>query len=163
MTTAHDDASRQASEPDRVLPEAAAVEAVPAESISVAAAHGNRGAVAVTGGSSGIGRAVVRRMLADGHRVINVDRQAPPALLDGETWVEADLADADATRAVGAHLAREPGLLRLVNNAGIVRPATLEVQTPEDLAAIERAVPRDAAAGDRYDPKQMAVLDSERG
>ncbi|PZP47768.1 MAG: aldo/keto reductase [Azospirillum brasilense] len=35
--------------------------------------------------------------------------------------------------------------------------------TPEDLAAIERAVPRDAAAGDRYDPKQMAVLDSERG
>ncbi|CAO3439151.1 aldo/keto reductase [Azospirillum endophyticum] len=34
--------------------------------------------------------------------------------------------------------------------------------TPDDLAAIERAVPPGAAAGDRYDPKQMAVLDSER-
>ncbi|ALG74190.1 aldo/keto reductase [Azospirillum thiophilum] len=34
--------------------------------------------------------------------------------------------------------------------------------TPDDLAAIERAVPPGAAAGDRYDPKQMAMLDSER-
>ncbi|AWV20829.1 Aldo/keto reductase family protein [Roseomonas mucosa] len=35
--------------------------------------------------------------------------------------------------------------------------------TPEDLAAIGRAVPKGAAAGERYDPKQMATLDSERG
>ncbi|WP_372399967.1 aldo/keto reductase [Azospirillum sp. HJ39] len=34
--------------------------------------------------------------------------------------------------------------------------------TPEDLAAIERAVPPGAAAGDRYAPQQMAMLDSER-
>jgi aryl-alcohol dehydrogenase-like predicted oxidoreductase len=33
---------------------------------------------------------------------------------------------------------------------------------PDDLARIEAAVPRDAAAGERYDPRQMAVLDSER-
>jgi aryl-alcohol dehydrogenase-like predicted oxidoreductase len=32
----------------------------------------------------------------------------------------------------------------------------------DDLAAIERAVPPDAAAGERYDPRQMAMLDSER-
>ncbi len=39
----------------------------------------------------------------------------------------------------------------------------LEVKlTPEDLAAIERAVPRGAAAGERYAPAQMASLDSER-
>ena len=35
--------------------------------------------------------------------------------------------------------------------------------TPEDLAAIERAVPADAVAGSRYDAHQMARLDSERG
>ncbi len=35
--------------------------------------------------------------------------------------------------------------------------------TPEDLAAIERAVPRDAATGDRYPAAQMAHLDSETG
>ncbi|RFP07225.1 aldo/keto reductase [Komagataeibacter xylinus] len=34
--------------------------------------------------------------------------------------------------------------------------------TPDDLAAIEKAVPKGAAAGERYDPKQMAVLDSEK-
>ncbi|GBO81706.1 aldo/keto reductase [Acetobacter aceti NRIC 0242] len=34
--------------------------------------------------------------------------------------------------------------------------------TPADLAAIEQAVPKGAAAGERYDPKQMAVLDSEK-
>jgi aryl-alcohol dehydrogenase-like predicted oxidoreductase len=34
--------------------------------------------------------------------------------------------------------------------------------TPDDLAAIERAVPRDAVAGERYDTRQMAILDSER-
>jgi aryl-alcohol dehydrogenase-like predicted oxidoreductase len=34
--------------------------------------------------------------------------------------------------------------------------------TQDDLATIERAVPADRAAGDRYDPRQMAMLDSER-
>jgi aryl-alcohol dehydrogenase-like predicted oxidoreductase len=34
--------------------------------------------------------------------------------------------------------------------------------TPDDLAAIERAVPKDAATGSRYHPAQMADLDSER-
>ncbi|WP_291362925.1 aldo/keto reductase [Acetobacter sp. UBA5411] len=34
--------------------------------------------------------------------------------------------------------------------------------TSADLAAIEQAVPKGAAAGERYDPKQMAVLDSEK-
>jgi aryl-alcohol dehydrogenase-like predicted oxidoreductase len=35
--------------------------------------------------------------------------------------------------------------------------------TPDDVAAIERAVPREAVAGERYDTRQMAILDSERG
>ena len=33
---------------------------------------------------------------------------------------------------------------------------------PDDVARIEAAVPRGAAAGERYEPRQMAVLDSER-
>src|SRR5436305_7567594 len=33
----------------------------------------------------------------------------------------------------------------------------------DDLARIESAVPKGAAAGERYDPRQMAILDSERG
>jgi aryl-alcohol dehydrogenase-like predicted oxidoreductase len=34
--------------------------------------------------------------------------------------------------------------------------------TEDDLATIEQAVPAEQAAGDRYDPRQMAMLDSER-
>lgn len=34
--------------------------------------------------------------------------------------------------------------------------------THNDLATIEQAIPKGAAAGERYDPKQMAVLDSEK-
>jgi aryl-alcohol dehydrogenase-like predicted oxidoreductase len=42
--------------------------------------------------------------------------------------------------------------------------ASLDVAlTPEDLAAIGKAVPEGAAAGDRYATPQMASLDSERG
>ena len=37
------------------------------------------------------------------------------------------------------------------------------VLSPDDLAAIERAVPKGAAAGERYMAAQMAHLDSERG
>jgi len=37
------------------------------------------------------------------------------------------------------------------------------VLTPDDLAAIERAVPKGVAAGERYNSHGMATLDSERG
>ncbi len=37
------------------------------------------------------------------------------------------------------------------------------VLTPDDLAAIERAVPKGSGVGDRYNSHQMAALDSERG
>lgn len=35
--------------------------------------------------------------------------------------------------------------------------------TPEILSRLERAVPAEAVAGTRYDPRQMAMLDSEKG
>ena len=56
--------------------------------------HGNTlrsSAVAVTGGSSGIGRAVVRRMLAEGLRVLTIDRQPPPAVCSTR-WRESQAA-----------------------------------------------------------------------
>jgi aryl-alcohol dehydrogenase-like predicted oxidoreductase len=41
--------------------------------------------------------------------------------------------------------------------------AALAVElTTDDVAALERAVPQQAVAGERYDPRQMAILDSER-
>ncbi len=92
--------------------------------------------VLVTGGSQGIGRAVVRRLLGDGARVVNFDLRPPTELLPGESHVAVDLGDAAATRQAVARLVAARPVLRLVNNAGIVRPALLEDATPEDLAAV---------------------------
>ncbi|MDF3862051.1 SDR family NAD(P)-dependent oxidoreductase, partial [Achromobacter denitrificans] len=38
----------------------------------------------VTGGSRGIGRAIVARLIEDGYQVVNFSRGAPEALLPGE-------------------------------------------------------------------------------
>lgn len=90
----------------------------------------------VTGGSSGIGRAVTERLLEDGYEVVNADIKAPAACLPGETYVQVDLSDAAATRRMIAALTAEREVPYLVNNAGIIRPALLEDATPEDLAAV---------------------------
>ncbi|MVW77468.1 SDR family NAD(P)-dependent oxidoreductase [Bordetella sp. 02P26C-1] len=92
--------------------------------------------VLVTGGSAGIGRAVIERVLEDGYEVVNFDLKAPAAPLPGETHVEVDLGNPDATRQAAERLAAERDVLRLVNNAGTVRPALLEDATTDDLAFV---------------------------
>ncbi|WP_437701663.1 SDR family NAD(P)-dependent oxidoreductase, partial [Achromobacter xylosoxidans] len=53
----------------------------------------------VTGGSRGIGRAIVARLLQDGFEVVNFSRRPPDAALPGETFQSVDLGDAAATAA----------------------------------------------------------------
>lgn len=92
--------------------------------------------VLVTGGSQGIGRACVERLAADGYDVVNLDRVAPGRLLDGERHVPVDLSDAPSVREVIASLTSKAPITRLVNNAGIVRPAPVEATTLDDLRAV---------------------------
>lgn len=91
----------------------------------------------VTGGSRGIGRAIVERLAEDGYTVTNFDMSAPAgAQSEAEHYVQCDIADnAQLDAALAELLARQP-VLRLVNNAGIVRPAALESATPDDMAAV---------------------------
>ncbi len=88
--------------------------------------------------------------------------------------VEALRAVADAKHAtvaqvaIGWVLSRGQDVVPLVGARRRERLAealgALELElTPQDLAAIERAVPPGAAAGDRCHAPQMAALDSERG
>ena len=90
----------------------------------------------VTGGSRGIGRAIVQRLSADGVQVLNLDLQAPEALLPGEHFEHFDVADRHDGPALLARLAREHRITDLVNNAGIVRPGTIEEATDDDLDAV---------------------------
>ncbi len=92
--------------------------------------------VVVTGGSNGIGRATVERLLDDGYDVVNVDLVAPATSRDRETFLALDITDAVATREALAALIAERPVTRLVNNAGIVKPAGIDDVTIADLQAV---------------------------
>lgn len=76
--------------------------------------------VVVTGAASGIGRATVTRLAADGLLIAAVDRDGCPDLPPGAIAVQADVSDAaSVTRAIDQVLAEFGRIDVLVNNAGI--------------------------------------------
>ena len=89
----------------------------------------------VTGGSRNIGAAIAARLKADGLRVAVLDRVEPQhdAL---DAFIAVDLADPAAAAAAAAEAARGRCMTRLVNNAGIVAPATVEDTDPASLDAV---------------------------
>lgn len=91
----------------------------------------------VTGGSSGIGLAVARQELAAGRAVVVLDREPPPADLDAR-FICVNLMDEAATTAALAEALSHGPITRLVNNVGMVRPASLDDTTADDFAAVMR-------------------------
>ncbi|TDD26897.1 SDR family oxidoreductase [Actinomadura sp. KC06] len=89
----------------------------------------------VTGGSRGIGKAIVRRLARDGARVVfsyRENKDAADALareVAGVTAVRADQEDLASLDALFEHL--EDGLDILVNNAAINPPTAIRDITPE--------------------------------
>jgi NAD(P)-dependent dehydrogenase (short-subunit alcohol dehydrogenase family) len=86
---------------------------------------------AVTGGASGIGAAIARRLMADGARVAVLDRDVsdPPA---GALAVQADVTDDASVRAAVDRVLQEWDRLDvLVNNAGIGAQGTV-ADNPDD-------------------------------
>ena len=89
--------------------------------------------VVVTGGASGIGAATVRRFLAEGARVVAVDRDAPglaqlrQALQAGDMplhTIRADVTQAAQVQAMAAEAQEQLSRIDvLINNAGIAQPA----------------------------------------
>lgn len=85
----------------------------------------------MTGGASGIGRAIVEEGLARGWDVVVIDRD-PAAAGKG---VIADLADVASTAAALEEAISDGPVTRLVNNVGAVFPAPLGEQALADVDA----------------------------
>jgi NAD(P)-dependent dehydrogenase (short-subunit alcohol dehydrogenase family) len=80
-------------------------------------------AVLVTGGSSGLGAAVVEAVAKDGGRPYVIDRRPPAAGVD---WLECDLADTRAAdEATRDLISRAGGLSGVVTAAGMDLPGAL--------------------------------------
>jgi NAD(P)-dependent dehydrogenase (short-subunit alcohol dehydrogenase family) len=87
----------------------------------------------VTGGSRGIGRAIVERLISDGYEVLNFSRTPNPDTLPGEIFESVDLMSPQATREAIAHWGTKREIVHLVNNAGMIHVAALEDVTPEQV------------------------------
>lgn len=90
----------------------------------------------VTGGASGIGAEIVRRMLGAGYEVVVLDRQKPKQSYAKLHAVEVDLLDSDAVAKAGADIAGRFAVTHLVHNAGTIRPASIEQTKLDDLQAL---------------------------
>ena len=95
-----------------------------------------RNVAIVTGGSTGIGAEICRRMTAQGYEVISLALQRPAWSDNHLHAIEVDLTDATATAQVAADVASRFEVTHVVHNAGAIRPALLGDVKAEDLNAL---------------------------
>lgn len=95
------------------------------------------GTAVVTGAGQGIGRAISKRLAADGHGIVAVDLNpeaaAATAEMLGGQWRQCDVSDPESVSALAASLDQVDVL---VNNAGIWIFAGLDTMTPEDVRRV---------------------------
>jgi NAD(P)-dependent dehydrogenase (short-subunit alcohol dehydrogenase family) len=95
----------------------------------------DKSTVLVTGGSRGIGAAIVNLLESQGYFPVVLDIASPGEGFKGD-YVELDLSDAERTAEVLKQVVERYRVLRLVNNVGIVRPATVDETTPDDFQSV---------------------------
>ncbi|QPP05036.1 SDR family oxidoreductase [Streptomyces bathyalis] len=111
-------------------------------------------AYVVTGGGRGIGRAVVERLLADGHSVVAVELDAESVRWTEDhparsrfTFVEGSASD-EAVTEHAADVAQSAGTLRgWVNNAALFRDASLDTSPTRTVLELISAVMDPAVTG----------------
>ena len=89
----------------------------------------------VTGGSAGIGLAVVKQLLDRDYEVLSLDVQQPGLKHPKLQHIEVDLTNALATERIADKL-KSQGITTVIHNAGLIRPAPLPEVKLEDLGAL---------------------------
>ena len=90
----------------------------------------------VTGGSAGIGQAVVERLLESGREVVCLDVQPSPLKNHKLHFKKVDLTDTDATRRAAEEISKNHPVTTVIHNAGVIRPALLPEVKLQDLNAL---------------------------
>jgi 3-oxoacyl-[acyl-carrier protein] reductase len=90
--------------------------------------------VLITGGSAGIGLAIVQQLVERGEEVISLDLKPGPG--KKAQHVTVDLTDAKATEQAAREIAKAHQITTLIHNAGTIRPALLPEVKLEDLNAL---------------------------
>jgi NAD(P)-dependent dehydrogenase (short-subunit alcohol dehydrogenase family) len=89
----------------------------------------------VTGGAGAIGTAICERLTRDGQAVVVVDLQEPEHGFCMD-YLIVDLSDADQIKEKVAAFCADHPVTRLINNAGIVKPANVEESTVDDFSLV---------------------------
>jgi len=89
----------------------------------------------VTGGSAGIGLAIVRELLEKGYEVVSLDAQAPRLRHGKFRSFKVDLSKPEAVRRIVEKLEHK-NITTVIHNAGAIRPALLPDVKLEDFDAL---------------------------
>ena len=94
--------------------------------------------VLITGTSTGIGRVLCERLLAQGRTVVGLSRRASGLVHANLHELAVDLADASATAEAAREVAARFEVDTFIHNAGVIRPALLADVKPEDLPTLSQ-------------------------
>ena len=89
----------------------------------------------ITGGSAGIGLAVVKQLLEKDYEVVSLDIQPPGVKHPKLEHIEIDLTNALATERIAEKL-KSQDITTVIHNAGVIRPALLPEVKLQDLTAL---------------------------
>ena len=90
----------------------------------------------VTGGSAGIGKSIVERLLEQDSEVVSLDITPSPIKSRKLHAQRVDLTDPEATRRAAEEIAKEHRVTTVIHNAGVIRPALLPEVKLEDVNAL---------------------------
>ncbi len=90
----------------------------------------------ITGGNSGIGEALAKKLVEKGQRVVSVGLDKPTWTHDLLAAYRADLTSPAETRSVAEEICRDHTVDCLVHNAGMILPNLLPDATPEDILTL---------------------------
>ena len=90
----------------------------------------------ITGGNSGIGEALARKLVESGQRVVSVGLQEPSWSHELLASYRADLTSIDEAREVARDICGRHAIDCLVHNAGMILPNLLVDAKPEDILTL---------------------------